>query len=183
MLIHSLFLSLSLSLSLWHRERERESRASCWTDFIGAGAVQRSDQLMWSCPWFWNYLLFMMLGCVFIYSYSSIRLYINKITKLTCMSLYLKSQFNLNCNLFLTLKQGKIMSEGRNDATQLGQGQNFQGTAWVMMPAAELFNVISPTFRHLAMWDTVQMKSSDRIHRGSCVYVCARETRCVLEGV
>lgn len=75
------------------------------------------------------------------------------------------------------------MSAGRNDATQLGQGQNFQGTAWVMMPVAEFFNVISPTFPYLAMCDTVQTKSSDRIFQGSCVYVCARETRCVLEGV
>lgn len=63
------------------------------------------------------------------------------------------------------------MSEGQNDATQLGQGQNFQGAAWVMMPVAELFNVIFPTFPYLAMWDTVQTKSSDRIFRGSGVYV------------
>lgn len=46
------------------------------------------------------------------------------------MSLYLLQQFSLNCSLFLTLKRCKnYMSEGRNDATQLGQGQNFQGTA------------------------------------------------------
>lgn len=38
------------------------------------------------------------------------------------------------------------------------------------------FNVISPTSPYLAMWDTVQTKSSDRICQGSCVcvIVCAR---------
>lgn len=43
------------------------------------------------------------------------------------------------------------------------------------MPVAELFNVISPTFPYLAMWDTVQTKSSDRIFRGSGVCACACE--------
>lgn len=46
-----------------------------------------------------------------------------------------------------------------------------------MLVADPPFNVISPTSPYLAMWDTVQTKSSDRIYRGSCVYMC--ETVCM----
>lgn len=47
-----------------------------------------------------------------------------------------------------------------------------EGTAWVMKLVADPFNVIFPTFPYLAMWDTVQTKSSDRMYQGRSVYVC-----------
>lgn len=56
-----------------------------------------------------------------------------------------------------------------------------------MLVADLPFNVISLTSPYLVMWDTVQTKSSDRIYRGSSVYVqkkcslmrfvCARRQR------
>lgn len=57
------------------------------------------------------------------------------------------------------------------DSIQLGLGQNFQGTVSHDAVADLPFNVISQTSPYLAMWDTVQTNSSDRIYRGCCVYV------------
>lgn len=45
------------------------------------------------------------------------------------------------------------------------------------MLVADPFNVISPTSPYLAMWDTVQTKSSDRIYRGVCDSVYEKECR------
>lgn len=48
-----------------------------------------------------------------------------------------------------------------------------------MLVADPPFNVISPTSPYLAMWDTVQTKSSDRIYRGVAVCACVCVTVCI----
>lgn len=48
-----------------------------------------------------------------------------------------------------------------------------------MLVADPPFNVISPTSPYLAMWDTVQTKSSDRIYRGVAVCACVYVTVCI----
>lgn len=57
--------------------------------------------------------------------------------------------------------------------TQLSQGQSLEGKGWVIVLVADpTFNVIYPTSLYLAIWDTVQTKSSDRIYWDGCICVC-----------